>query len=89
MSDVMQHEFDRIYKELKHTYPDYGYSQIESRISSYISAEMSKFRHRTDNPGDYTGVRYDPEGKLKIQETESESIEKEDVVFFSSRIPNC
>lgn len=86
-ADPIQHELDRIYKSLEEYYPDFCYSQLESRLNAYLSSQMSKFRHRKNNPDQYTGIEYDPEGKLKVQE--EESIEEKDVIFFSSQIVAC
>lgn len=88
MSDIIQHELDKLYKSFEEYYPNYCYSQIESRINAYLSSQMSKFRHRKNNPDQYTGIKYDPEGKLKVQK-EEESIEEKEVIFFSSQIVAC
>lgn len=85
-ADPIQYELDRIYKSLEEYYPDFCYSQLESRLNAYLSSQMSKFRHRKNNPDQYTGIEYDPEGKLKIKE---ESVEEKDVIFFSSLIEAC
>ena len=85
--DPIQHEFDRIYSELKKYYPDYCYNLLESRMNAFLSSEMSKFRHRVNNPDQYTGIQYDPEGKLKVKE--EEPIDEKDVIFFSSQIVAC
>ncbi len=87
-ADQIQHEFDRIFNELKRYYPDYTYFQIESRLNAFLSSQMSKFRHRINNPDQYTGIEYDPEGKLKIQEEEPIDLD-EGVEFFSSLIESC
>jgi hypothetical protein len=86
-SHPIQHEFDRVFAAIKEEYPDYGYSQLESILNAFLSSQLSKFRHRKNNPDEYTGIHYDPEGKLKIQE--EEPVEKKDVIFFSSRIHAC
>ena len=88
MADQIQHEFDRVFNELKKHYPDYTYFQLESRLNAFLSSQMSKFRHRINNPDQYTGIEYDPEGKLKIQEEEPVDWEK-GVEFFSSLIEAC
>ena len=87
MSDPIQHEFDRIFDRIKEEYPQYSYFQLESMLNSHLSSQLSKFRHRKNNPDDYTGIHYDPEGKLKIQE--EEPVEEKDVIFFSSQIEAC
>jgi hypothetical protein len=87
MSDELQREFDRVLERLKEAHPSYNYSQLESRLAAHISSEMSKFRHRVNNPNQYTDIRYDPDGKLRVKE--KDPIEDKNVVFFSSRIPNC
>ena len=88
MADQIQHEFDRIFNELKKHYPDYTYFQLESRLNAFLSSQMSKFRHRINNPDQYTGIEYDPEGKLIVQEEEPIDLE-EGVEFFSSLIEAC
>ncbi len=85
--DPIQHEFDRVYNELKKHYPDYCYNLLESRMNAFLSSQMSKFRHRVNNPDQYTGIQYDPEGKLKVKE--EEPIDEKDVIFFSSQIVAC
>jgi len=85
--DPIQHEFDRMFKRIKEMYPEYTYFQLEAVLNAYLSSQLSKFRHRANNPEQYTGIFYDPEGKLKIQE--EEPIEEKDVVFFSSQIVAC
>jgi len=85
--DPIQHEFDRIYKELKKHYPDYCYNLLESRMNAFLSSQMSKFRHRVNNPDQYTGIEYDPEGKLRVREEDAS--DKQDVIFFSSKIVAC
>ena len=87
MSDPIQHEFDRIFEEIKKEYPDFSYFQQEARLNAYLSSQLSKFRHRQNNPQDYTGIDYDPKGKLKIPD--EEPIDEKDVIFFSSRIVAC
>ena len=86
-ADPIQHELDRVFKTIKEAYPDYTYFQLESRLNAFLSSQMSKFRHRVNNPEQYTGIEYDPEGKLKVQE--EEPIEEKDVIFFSSQIVAC
>ncbi len=86
MSDTLQRELDRMYEIFKDNHPEYNYNQLESLIYSFLSSQMSKFRHRTNNPEQYTGLRYDPEGQLRIQEEEDVDY---DVVFFSSKIHAC
>ena len=87
MSDPIQHEFDKIFEEIKKEYPDFTYFQQEARLNAYLSSQLSKFRHRKNNPQDYTGIDYDPNGKLKIPD--EEPIDEKDVIFFSSRIVAC
>ena len=87
MSDPIQHEFDRVFEEIKKEFPDFTYFQQESRLNAYLSSQLSKFRHRKHNPQDYTGIVYDPKGKLKIPD--EKPIDEKDVVFFSSRIVAC
>ena len=87
MSDPIQHEFDRIFEFIKKEHPEFNYHQREAVLGAYLSSQISKFRHRRNNPDDYTGIVYDPEGKLRVEE--EDPIEEENVVFFSSRIPNC
>ena len=87
MSDPIQYEFDRMFEIIKKEHPDFTYFQHEAVLNAYLSSQMSKFRHRRNNPDDYTGIVYDPEGKLRVEE--EDPIEEENVVFFSSRIPNC
>jgi hypothetical protein len=86
-SHPIQHEFDRVFAAIKEEYPDYGYSQLESILNAFLSIQLSKFRHRKNNPHDYTGINYDPEGKLKIPD--EDPIDDKDVIFFSSRIEAC
>lgn len=86
-ADPIQHELDRVYNELKKHYPNFCYNQLESRMHAFLSSQMSKFRHRVKNPDQYTGIDYDPEGKLKVKE--AEPIEEEEVIFFSSQIVAC
>ena len=86
-SDVIQHELNRIFLSLKEHHPDYNYNQLESKMYAFLSSQMSKFRHRVNNPDQYTGIEYDPEGKLRIQE--EDVIDEKDVVFFSSQIVAC
>ena len=86
-ADPIQHEFDRVFEAIKEAYPDYTYFQQESRLNAFLSVQLSKFRHRVNNPEQYTGIEYDPEGKLKVQE--EEPIEEKDVIFFSSQIVAC
>ena len=86
-ADPIQHELDRVFEAIKEAYPDYTYFQLESRLNAFLSSQMSKFRHRVNNPEQYTGIEYDPEGKLKVQE--EEPIEEKDVIFFSSQIVAC
>ena len=87
MSDPIQYEFDRMFEIIKKEHPDFTYFQHEAVLNAYLSSQMSKFRHRKNNPDDYTGIHYDPEGKLRVQE--EESIDEKDVVFFSSQIVAC
>ena len=87
MSDAIQHEFDRVFEEIKQEHPEFTYFQHEAVLNAYLSSQMSKFRHRKNNPDDYTGMHYDPEGKLRVQE--EEPIEEKDVTFFSSQIVAC
>mgnify|MGYP001133393367 CR=1 FL=1 len=87
MSDPIQHEFDRMFEIIKKEHPDFTYFQHEAVLNAYLSSQISKFRHRKNNPDDYTGIHYDPEGKLRVQE--EESIDEKDVVFFSSQIVAC
>ena len=86
-ADPIQHELDRVFESIKEAYPNYTYFQLESRLNAFLSSQMSKFRHRVNNPEQYTGIEYDPEGKLKVQE--EEPIEEKDVIFFSSQIVAC
>jgi alpha-L-fucosidase len=85
--DPIQYEFDRVFESIKEDHPEYSYFQQEAILNSFLSSQMSKFRHRKNNPQDYTGIIYDPEGKLKIPD--EEPIDEKDVVFFSSRIEAC
>jgi hypothetical protein len=86
MSDPIQHELERIYKFFKEEYPDYGYNQLEARLHAYLSSQMSKFRHRVNNPEQYTGIKYDPtESKCILEEFD----DVEDVIFLSSKTTNC
>jgi len=87
MSDPIQHEFDKIFEEIKKEFPDFSYFQQEARLNAYLSSQLSKFRHRKNNPQDYTGIVYDPKGKLKIPD--EEPIDEKDVIFFSSKIVAC
>jgi alpha-L-fucosidase len=87
MSDPIQNEFDRMFEIIKKEHPDFTYFQHEAVLNAYLSSQMSKFRHRRNNPEDYTGIHYDPEGKLRIKE--EEPIDEKDVVFFSSQIVAC
>ena len=86
-ADPIQHELDRVFESIKEAYPNYTYFQLESRLNAFLSSQMSKFRHRVNNPEQYTGIEYDPEGKLKVQD--EEPIEEKDVIFFSSQIVAC
>ena len=86
-ADPIQHEFDRVFEEIKAAYPDSTYFQQESKLNAFLSSQLSKFRHRVNNPDQYTGIEYDPEGKLKVKE--EEPIEEKDIVFFSSQIVAC
>ncbi len=86
-ADPIQHEFDRVFENLKKHYPDFCYNKLESRMQAFLSSQMSKFRHRANNPDQYTGIEYDPEGKLKVKE--EEPVDENDVVFFSSQIVAC
>ena len=67
-SDPIQHEFDRIFTAIKEEFPDFSYFQQEARLNAFLSSQLSKFRHRVNNPEQYTGIEYDPEGKLRVQE---------------------
>ena len=87
MSDPIQHEFDRVFDRLSKEHPEFTYFQHEAVLNAYLSSQMSKFRHRKNNPDDYTGIHYDPEGKLRVED--EDPIDEKDIVFFSSRIPNC
>jgi len=90
MSEPIQYELDRVYKFLKEEYPEYGYSQLEARLHAYLSTQMSKFRHRINNPDHYTGMKYDPEGKLKDNNViDINDYNNLDTRFFSSKIPQC
>jgi len=86
-ADPIQHEFDRVFEAIKEEFPDFTYFQQEARLNAFLSSQLSKFRHRKNNPQDYTGIVYDPKGKLKIPD--EEPIDEKDVVFFSSRIVAC
>ena len=86
-ADPIQHELDRVFEAIKEAYPDYSYFQQESKLNAFLSSQMSKFRHRVNKPDQYTGIEYDPEGKLKVKE--EESVDEKDVVFFSSQIVAC
>tara|TARA_Y100001958_G_C20673920_1_gene191858 strand:+ start:233 stop:499 length:267 start_codon:yes stop_codon:yes gene_type:complete len=86
-ADPIQHEFDRVFEAIKKEYPDFTYFQQESRLNAFLSSQLSKFRHRVNNPDQYTGIEYDPEGKLRIQE--EDPIDEKDVIFFSSQIVAC
>ena len=92
MSDPIQHELDRVFSALKKQHPDYNYNQLESRMYAFLSSQMSKFRHRVNNPDQYTGIEYDPDGKLKgnnvIDINDYNYLEVE-TRFFSSKIPQC
>ena len=59
----------------------------EAKLNAFLSSQLSKFRHRVNNPDQYTGIEYDPEGKLKVQE--EDTTDKQDVIFFSSQIVAC
>ena len=83
----IQHEFDRVFAAIEEANPGYGYSQLESMLNAFLYSQLSKFRHRKNNPQDYTGINYDPEGKLKIPD--EEPIDDKDIIFFSSRIEAC
>jgi len=87
MSDPIQNAFDRMFKIIKKEHPNFSYFQHEAVLNAYLSSQMSKFRHRKNNPDDYTGIYYDPEGKLRVED--EDPIDEKDIVFFSSRIPNC
>ena len=87
MSDPIQNEFDRMFEIIKKEHPDFTYFQHEAVLNAYLSSQMSKFRHRKNNPDDYTGIHYDPEGKLRVQE--EEPVDEKDVIFFSSLIQAC
>jgi len=87
MSDPIQHEFDRVFDRLSKEHPEFTYFQVEARLNAYLSSQISKFRHRRNNPKDYTGIVYDPEGRLKIPD--EEPIDEKDVIFFSSQIVAC
>ena len=86
-ADPIQHEFDRVFEAIKKEYPDFTYFQQESRLNAFLSSQLSKFRHRVNNPDQYTGIEYDPEGKLRLQE--EDPIDEKDVIFFSSQIVAC
>ena len=86
-ADSIQHEFDRVFEVIKRDHPNYSYFQQEAILNAFLSSQLSKFRHRRNNPQDYTGIEYDPEGKLKIPD--EEPIDEEDIIFFSSRIEAC
>jgi len=87
MSDPIQNEFDRMFEIIKKEHPGFTYFQHEAVLNAYLSSQMSKFRHRKNNPDDYTGLEYDPGGKLKIPD--EEPIDDKDVIFFSSQIVAC
>ena len=87
MSDPIQNTFDRMFEIIKKEHPNFSYFQHEAVLNAYLSSQMSKFRHRKNNPDDYTGIHYDPEGKLRVED--EDPIDEKDIVFFSSRIPNC
>jgi len=87
MSDPIQNAFDRMFEIIKKEHPNFTYFQHEAVLNAYLSSQMSKFRHRKNNPDDYTGIYYDPEGKLRVED--EDPIDEKDIVFFSSRIPNC
>ena len=83
---LIQTYFDNLHKEITREYPEYSFSQVEAIILRSMHGQLSSFRHRAQNPSQYTGHKYDPEGELKIQE---EDDNKDDVVFFSSQIVAC
>ena len=87
MSDPIQYEFDRMFDKLREAHPNFSYFQVEAMLNAYLSSQLSKFRHRRNNPDDYTGIHYDPEGKLRIPD--EEPVDEKDVVFFSSQIVAC
>ena len=87
MADPIQYEFDRMFAKIKEIHPKLTYFQLESVLNAHISSQLSKFRHRMNNPGQYTGIEYDPSGKLKVQE--ENPIDENDVIFFSSKIVAC
>jgi hypothetical protein len=84
---LIQTYFDNLHKEITREYPEYSFSQVEAIILRSMHGQLSSFRHRAQNPSQYAGQKYDPEGKLKIQE--EEPINKDDIKFFSSQIPSC
>ena len=86
MIDPIQHDLDRVFSALKEQYPSYNYNQLESRMYAFLSSQMSKFRHRMNNPEQYTGIKYDPNGRLEDPINDYDYTEHR---FFSSRIPRC
>ena len=90
MSDPIQYEFDRMFEIIKKEHPDFTYFQHEAVLNAYLSSQMSKFRHRVNNPDQYTGMKYDPKGKLKDDNViDINDYSNTEPKFFSSRIPNC
>ena len=83
---LIQTYFDNLLKEITREYPEYSFSQIEAVMLRSMHGQLSSFRHRANNPNQYSGHKYDPEGKLKIQEAQ---FDKKDVKFFSSIIHGC
>ena len=86
-ADPIQNEFDRVFEVIKEEHPNYSYFQQEAILNAFLSSQLSKFRHRKNNPQDYTEIVYHPEGKLKIPD--EEPINDKDVIFFSSKIEAC
>ena len=90
MADPIQHQFNKIFDKIKEEHPDFTYFQLEARLNAYLSSQLSKFRHRKNNPEQYTGMVYDPEGKLKDNNViDINDYNHLDTRFFSSKIPQC
>ena len=91
-TELIQTYFDNILKEVYDAYPNYSFSQAEAIILRSMHGQLSSFRHRANNPDQYTGQKYDPSGTLKQSVNEENIIEIEDhkhATFFSSKIPLC
>ena len=90
MNDPIQHELNRVFSALKEQHPDYNYNQLESKMYAFLSSQMSKFRHRINNPEQYTGIKYDPDGKVRDDKVISiNDYNHLETRFFSSKIPQC